>query len=153
MRRRDVWSSLAWLGVGIAFVVGSLRAGLFRKGIPGPGFLPFVIAMSLIVLSFMIFFPALSRKKEDAVKIENFSPEKESFKKVLLGLMALFAYGFALEYTGYLITTFVFMIFTSRIMERGKWTGPLIMAVLTAVLSYLLFVSLEVQLPRGVLGI
>jgi len=153
MSRRDIWSGLVWAGVGIIFVVGSLRAGLFRKGIPGPGFLPFVIAMSLIVLSFMIFFPALSRKKEDAVKIENFSPEKESFKKVLLGLMALFAYGFALEYTGYLITTFVFMIFTSRIMERGKWTGPLIMAVLTAVLSYLLFVSLEVQLPRGVLGI
>ena len=153
MSRRDIWSGLVWAGVGIIFVVGSLRAGLFRKGIPGPGFLPFVIAMSLIVLSFMIFFPALSRKKEDAVKIENFFPEKESFKKVLLGLMALFAYGFALEYTGYLITTFVFMIFTSRIMERGKWTGPLIMAVLTAVLSYLLFVSLEVQLPRGVLGI
>ena len=153
MSRRDIWSGLVWAGVGIIFGVGSLRAGLFIKGIPGPGFLPFIIALSLIVLSFMAFFPALSRKKEDAAEVENFFPEKESFKKVLLGLMALFAYGFALEYTGYLITTFVFMIFTSRIMERGKWTGPLIMAVLTAVLSYLLFVSLEVQLPRGVLGI
>ena len=153
MSRRDIWSSLVWLGVGIIFIVGSLRQGLFRRGIPGPGFLPFIIALSLIVLSFMVFFPALSRKKKDAVEVENFFPEKGSFNKILFGLIALFAYGFALEYTGYLITTFVFMIFTSRIMERGKWTGPLIMAVLTAVLSYLLFVSLEVQLPRGVLGI
>jgi putative tricarboxylic transport membrane protein len=153
MKIRDVWSSLAWLGVGIAFLVGSLRVGLFRKGIPGPGFLPFIIALSLIVLAFMVFFPALSRKKEEGIENENFFPEKDSFKKVIFGLLALFAYGFALEYTGYIITTFVFMIFTSRIMERGKWTGPLIMAVLTAVLSYLLFVSLEVQLPRGFLGI
>jgi putative tricarboxylic transport membrane protein len=153
MRRRDVWSSLAWLGVGIAFLVGSLRAGMFRKGIPGPGFLPFIIALSLIALSLMVFFPALSRKKEDATESGNFFPEKDSFKKILFGLIALFAYGFALEYTGYLITTFVFMIFTSMIMERGKWIGPLVMAVLTAVLSYLLFVSLEVQLPRGFLGI
>lgn len=153
MRRRDVWSSLVWLGVGIVFLVGSLRAGLFRKGIPGPGFLPFIISLSLIVLSLMVFFPALSRKKEDAIEGENFFPEKDSFKKVLFGLIALFAYGFALEYTGYIITTFVFMIFTSMIMERGKWIGPLVMAVLTAVLSYLLFVALEVQLPSGFLGI
>ena len=153
MKGRDIGSSLAWLGVGIAFLVGSLQAGLFRKGIPGPGFLPFIIALSLIVLSLMVFFPALSRKEEDPVEIQNFFPEKDSFRKVFLGLIALFAYGFALEYTGYIITTFVFMIFTSMIMERGKWVGPLVMAVLTAILSYFLFVSLEVQLPRGVLGI
>ena len=153
MRRRDIWSSLVWLGVGIIFLVGSLRQGLFRRGIPGPGFLPFIIALSLIVLSLMVFFPAFSRKTEGTGEVENFFPEKDSFKKILFGLIALFAYGFALEYTGYIITTFFFMIFASRIMEREKWAGPLFMAVLTAVLSYLLFVSLEVQLPRGVLGI
>ncbi|HYB21952.1 MAG TPA: tripartite tricarboxylate transporter TctB family protein [Thermodesulfobacteriota bacterium] len=153
MRRRDIWSSLVWLGVGIIFLVGSLRQGLFRRGIPGPGFLPFIIALSLIVLSLMVFFPAFSRKTEGTGEVENFFPERDSFRKILLGLIGLFAYGFALEYTGYIITTFFFMIFASRIMEREKWAGPLFMAVLTAVLSYLLFVSLEVQLPRGVLGI
>jgi len=153
MRRRDMWSSLAWLGVGIIFLVGSLWQGLFRRGIPGPGFLPAIIAVSVMVLSLLVFFPASSRKNEGAREVENFFPEKDSFKKIIFGLIALFAYGFALEYTGYVITTFLFMIFTSRIMEQGKWTGPLFMAALTAVLSYLLFVSLEVQLPRGILGI
>ena len=153
MRKRDMGSSLVWLGVGIIFLVGSLLEGLFRRGIPGPGFLPFIIAVSLIVLSLMVFFPAFSRKIEGTGKVENFFPEEDSFKKILFGLIALFAYGFALEYTGYIITTFFFMIFTSRIMERGKWTGPLFMAALTALLSYFLFVSLEVQLPRGLLGI
>jgi len=153
MITRDMWSSLVWLGVGTLFLVSSLREGLFRKGIPGPGFLPFIIAASLMALSLMVFFPAFSRRGEKGDKVENFFPEKDSFKKVLFGLVALFAYGFALEYTGYIVTTFLFMIFTSRLMEPGKWKGPLIMAILTAVLTYLLFVSLEVQLPRGYLGI
>jgi hypothetical protein len=101
----------------------------------------------------MIFLPAFSGKREAAAERESFFPEKDSFRKILLGLIGLFAYGLVLEYTGYIIATFFFMIFTARIMERGRWAGPLIMAVLTAVLSYLLFVSLEVQLPRGVLGL
>jgi putative tricarboxylic transport membrane protein len=154
MRNRDILSSLVWLGLGILFMIASLREGLFRKGIPGPGFLPFITALALIVLSLMVFLPAVNRKKEErGKKIENIFPEKDSFKKVSLGLMALFLYGIALEYIGYIITTILFMVFTFRLMEREKWKGPLLFAISTAVISYLLFVVLlEVQLPGGFLG-
>ncbi len=154
MRNRDILSSLVWLGLGFLFLIGSLREGLFRKGIPGPGFLPFITALILIALSLMVFLPAVSRKKEERdEKVEKIFPEKDSFKKVFLGLMALFLYGMALEYIGYIATTILFMVFTFRLMEREKWKGPLLFAVSTALLSYLLFVVLlEVQLPRGILG-
>jgi putative tricarboxylic transport membrane protein len=142
------------MGVGILFLIGSLREGLFRKGIPGPGFLPFFMAISLIILSLIVFLPSLSRKQEAGTEPGlKFFPEADSFKKILLGLVALFAYGFALEHTGYLVTTFVFMLFTSRLMERKKWTGPFLMALLTAALSYALFTALEVQLPKGIWGL
>ncbi|MBM4331752.1 MAG: tripartite tricarboxylate transporter TctB family protein [Deltaproteobacteria bacterium] len=154
MRNRDIVSSLVWLGVGIVFLIGGLHAGLFRRGIPGPGLLPFIVALSLMALSLMVFFPALTGKKEEASGVaENFFPERDSFKKIFFGLIALFLYGVALEYIGYIATTFIFLLFTSRLMERAKWQTPLILAISTAILSYLLFVVLlEVQLPRGVLG-
>ena len=154
MRNRDILSSLVWLGLGLLFMIASLREGLFRKGIPGPGFLPSITALALIVLPLMVFLPAVNRKKEErGKKIENIFPEKDSFKKVSLGLMALFLYGIALEYIGYIITTILFMVFTFRLMEREKWKGPLLFAISTAVISYLLFVVLlEVQLPGGFLG-
>lgn len=154
MRNRDILSSLVWLGLGILFLIASLREGLFRKGIPGPGFLPFITALILITLSLMVFLPAVNRKKEERdKKVEKIFPEKDSFKKVFLGLMALFLYGIALEYIGYIVTTILFMVFTFRLMEREKWKGPLLFAISTAVLSYLLFVVLlEVQLPGGILG-
>lgn len=155
MRNRDILSSLVWLGLGILFLVGSLRAGLFRKGIPGPGFLPFITALILMTLSLMVFFPAVARKKEERDKdLEKFFPEKDSLKKIFLGLLALFLYGIALEYAGYLATTFLFMVFTIRLSERKKWKGPVFLAFSAAFLSYLLFVVLlEVQLPRGILGV
>ena len=154
MKNRDILSSLVGLTVGLLFLAGSLREGLFRKGVPGPGFLPFFSALILMVLSLMILSPALFGKKEKGEKpVENFFPEKDSFPKLLMALAALSLYGFALEYIGYMGTTFLFLIITSRILEREKWKGPLFLAVSTALISYLLFVVLlEVQLPRGILG-
>jgi hypothetical protein len=155
MKNRELLSSLIWIGLGVAFLIGSWQQGLFRKGVPGPGFLPFFYALFLIVLSSMVFLPALGRKKEErAGPVEKFFPEDDSLKKILLGLAALFAYGIVLEYTGYLVTTFLFMAFSSRLMEPKKWGTVLTVAACTAVLSYLLFVVfLEVQLPGGILGI
>lgn len=155
MRNRDILSSLAWFAVGIVFLMGSLHAGLFRRGIPGPGFLPFIIALSLMAVSLVVLFHALTakiRKVNDGA--ENFFPEKDSFRKIFFGLAALFLYGIALKYIGYVTTTFIFLLFTFRLMEPCKWPTPLILAGSTAVLSYLLFVVLlGVQLPTGFFGI
>lgn len=154
MKNRDILSSLVGLGVGVLFMAASLGEGLFRKGIPGPGFLPFFTALILMALSLLVLFPALFGKREKRERpFEKFFPEKDSFPKLLLGLAALSLYGIALEYIGYMGTTFLFLIFTSRIMERKKWKGPLFLAFSTALATYLLFmVLLEVQLPRGILG-
>jgi len=154
MRNREILSSLVGLGLGTLFLIGSLREGLFRKGVPGPGFLPFITALALMGLSLMVFFPALGKKKGEKEAVEKFFPEKDSFRKILLGLGALFLYGVSLEYLGYISTTILFLVFTFRLMEREKWKGPLFFAVSTAFLTYLLFVVLlEVQLPKGILGI
>jgi putative tricarboxylic transport membrane protein len=155
MKNRDVFSSLFWMGFGAVFLIGALNQGLIRKGIPGPGFVPFIVAIILISLSLMVFIPALGRKRGESETTgkPGFFPEKDSLKKILLALVALFAYGAVLEYGGFILTTFVFMLFMSRLIERIKWIKVLAIAFLTAVLSYLLFYALEVQLPQGILGI
>ena len=155
MKNRDLFSSLFWMGFGILFLIGALNQGLIRKGIPGPGFVPFIVAIILISLSLLVFIPAVGKKREgdQTAGSTKFFPEEDSFKKIFLALVALFAYGAVLEYGGYILTTFVFMLVTSRLIERIKWIKLFILAALTAVLSYLLFYSLEVQLPQGILGI
>ena len=71
----------------------------------------------------------------------------------MIALAALFGYGMALGYLGYLLTTFLFMLSMGQLMESKGWLATTLLALLTAVLSYLLFVVLlEVQLPQGPLG-
>ena len=151
MRQRDIISSLVWMLLGALFTVGGLQQGLMRRGVPGPGFLPFLSGIALVLVSLFVLLPALARARETARRA--FFPERESFRKVAIALAALFGFGIAMEYLGYLITTFLFMLVLGQIIERRGWGGVFALASGTAVISYLLFVVLlEVQLPKGVLG-
>ena len=137
--------------MGGLFVAGALQQGLMRRGVPGPGFIPFLCGLALIFVSLFVLIPALTRKEKD--ESSDFFPERGSFRKLLFALVALFAFGFAMEYLGYLLTTFLFMLFIARLMEPKAWWTSTLLALLTAVLSYMLFVVLlEVQLPKGPLS-
>jgi len=157
MRNRDLIGSLFWIAFAVFFITGSVKAGLIRKGIPGPGFVPFLSAVVLISLALIIFIPALKRNQKEADgKAEKASlfPDRAGLKRVLVAPVVLFAYSFLLDYLGYLTTTVMFMLFSSRLVAPPKWRTNLIISVLTAVISYILFVvMLGIQLPAGLWGI
>src|SRR5512143_3601850 len=107
MKNRDLVSSIIWMALGGLFVAGALQQGLIRKDVPGPGFLPFLSGLALMFVSLFVLVPALGqRAKGGSIAI---FPERGSLRKFLLALVALFAFGFALDYGGYLLTTFLFM--------------------------------------------
>lgn len=155
MKKRDLISSLIWMGLGTLFIIGALDQGLMRRGAPGPGFVPFLTGIAIVGLALMVFLPALiGKRRENAEGVETFFPEKGSLKRILLALTALLVYGAVVNYAGYLITTFFFMLFSCRLMEPEKWRTVFIVSLATAGLSYLLFIKLlDVPLPIGVLGI
>ena len=155
MRNRDLVSGSFWIAVGALFIVGALQQGLFRKGIPGPGFLPFLTAGVFIFLSLLVVGGAL-KKRRGGIGVEKageFSPSREGWKKILLAFLGLIGYGIFLGYAGYLLTTFVFMVFTMQIIEPKGWRISLLIAFATVLSTFMLFtVLLQVQLPKGFLG-
>ena len=146
MNRRDLISGIFWMGFGAVFTIGGLQQGLVRQGIPGPGSLPFVVGLILMGLALIIFVQALSSPSPSKTK---FFPREDSPRKLLLALGGLFIYGFFLKPAGFVPTTFVFLVFVLRWIGREKWVSVLSFSLLTAVLSYLLFTALQVELPRG----
>jgi hypothetical protein len=72
----------------------------------------------------------------------------------LLALIALFVYAFALKYLGFLVTTFLFMVFLLKVIDPQRWGTVFITALVTSAAAQLLFKTwLKVQLPRGILGL
>lgn len=57
-----------------------------------------------------------------------------------------------LENLGYVVATTVYLLALAAWFNRGKWTANVAGTVLFSVLSYLLFVMLDVTLPKGVLS-
>ena len=146
MKTRDLISGIFWIGFGAVFTIGGLQQGLVRQGIPGPGSLPFVVGLILIGLASVIFVQALL--SSSSLKIR-FFPRDDSFARLMLALLAIFIYGFFLKPAGFVLTTFVFLFFVLRWVGREKWITVFSFSLLTAVLSYLLFSALQVELPRG----
>jgi putative tricarboxylic transport membrane protein len=146
MKTRDLISGIFWLGFGAVFTIGGLQQGLVRQGIPGPGSLPFLVGLILMGLSIVIFVQAVLSSTSAKAK---FFPREDSFARLVLALLALFIYGFFLKPAGFVLTTFVFLVFVLRWIGREGWISTLSFSLSTAVLSYLLFTALQVELPRG----
>lgn len=156
MKNRDLIGSLFWAAVGGAFSVGALKYRLFKGAVPGAGFLPFLAGVILVALALALFISAVRSRgnKAGMASNERFFAHPESWKKVLLALTALLAYWVVLEHLGFLITTYLLLLFLLRVIEPQKWLVAVATALVATTFSYALFnLWLKVQLPKGILGL
>ena len=150
MKNRDLLSGIFWMGFGAVFAIGGLEQGLVRQGIPGPGSLPFIVGLISIGLSLVVVVQALTKESAPS---KNFFPDKSSLRKLILALVSIVGYGLLLKSLGFAGTTFLFLLFVLALIGKERWVMALSFSLLTAILSYLLFTALQVDLPRGILGI
>jgi uncharacterized membrane protein len=155
MKKRDLISSLFWIGFGMIFCIGAIQNGIMTSpGVPGPGCLAFLVGCTLIALSLLVLFPALSKGNKDAsAGGEKFFPQDVSLRKLAIALISLLAYGLALEHLGFFPTTLLFLFFVLRFVEPQRWGTVIGFSFLTTFLTYALFTALKVELPKGFWGI
>jgi putative tricarboxylic transport membrane protein len=153
MKNRNLISGVFFLGIGVIISIYAITYGLGGSGSPGPGFLPFLTGIGLVLLSLFLLISTLKDGIIINKQTEKFFPEKDSFKKIILSISALILFGFILEYLGYLLTTLLFMMFMLKFIESRKRMTVFLCSSLTAISFYLLFEKLlKSQLPKGILG-
>lgn len=152
MRRYDQMSSLVWLAFAIYICIESSRLSFGSFHNPGPGFLPLLVGILLGLFSIVVFLQAFLSKETEGIVQSWYS--KEKWKKLIWVLVALFAYAVCLEILGFLISTFLLLVFLFLSgMEPKRWGVAIGGSAIASVSSYAVFeLWLRTQLPKGILG-
>ena len=152
MARHDPIFAFIWIGLGVFLCAESFSLGLGSFMEPGPGFMPFVMGSIMIGLAIALFLESyLQTRKIPSKKI---SPWSDVYwKKVLYVAVIMLAYAVLLSKLGYLLDTFILMVFLLKSGASIKWPTAIFMGALTSGVSYFLFgIWLHVPFPRGMLG-
>ena len=150
MKKYNLVLLIFWLGLGVFVLVHSYSLGL--KGItgPGPGLMPFLVSLLLLLVSFYLLVTSfLKRRYEDDVREERQSTV--NFGKVSLVVASLIAYAVFMESLGFLITTTLLLITLLKGMGSKKWSSVVMFSVLTSLITYFAFTYLRLRLPMGIL--
>ncbi|TJY39610.1 tripartite tricarboxylate transporter TctB family protein [Cohnella pontilimi] len=141
----DRYASIVFLLIGVLFVWQSQSIGTSSYGSNvGPDIFPMGLGVVMILLSIRLFYEVL-KTKTSASSEEDTKPD---YKRFLLILAASLIYAYFLEDIGYVIGTFLFLLFSFQVIERGKWLVSIIISAAFSYGVYYLFVQiLEGSLP------
>ena len=151
MKNLDRISSLFWLLFAIYILIESIHIGLGRLHKPQAGFMAFGGSLLLGTFSLVLFIQTFFRK-EEAKTTTSFSIPL--WKRLSAILISLILFIILFEKLGFLIDTFLLMIFLLSSLREMKWRWVLVSSFLITVLSYYVFVKgLGCQFPHGLFGL
>ena len=150
MRYRGLIGGLFWLGIGLLLSFWAVRYELGGVVQPGPGFFPFLLGLLLILLSLLSLF---GKVKRISVRDPTISPSLPGgWKKVVYAVVILTLAALFFEKVGYLITFFLLILLSMRGAGPQSWKRILLVALLTTLGVYLVFILLLGQpMPPGFL--
>jgi hypothetical protein len=152
LKKKDQLSGAFWLFVALVTIqqAWGLKIGSFRS--PGPGYIPLMAGLGMAVISAIIFLRAtLSSPGKDKF---SWGMAEGAGKKLGLVLAGLFLYAFLFSFLGFVISTFLLLLFLLKGVEPQRWVTALIWSGGITFFAYLLFVViLRSELPTGFFGI
>ncbi|MDP1991732.1 MAG: tripartite tricarboxylate transporter TctB family protein [Syntrophales bacterium] len=119
---------------------------------PGAGFLPSWLGVLLAVLATILVVSAWRSQTAEKEKSSVF-PGKQALIAITSVLIGLAVYIFLIDILGYLVDTFLFVMFLVKVVEREKWPLALMVAVGTTAGLFITFqILLKITLPSNMLG-
>src|SRR5262245_20762896 len=118
----------------------------------GPKAFPRLLGIALLIAAGMFGLEMWRDRKANAAQPAEASPFDLDILKVL-GCVAVWTgfYYVVFDRAGYIVATSIFLLPLMAWFNRGKWIANILSAVLFSVFTYWLFVTLDVNLPKGIL--
>ncbi len=154
MKTNNLVSVIFWLVIGVYVAISAYRLGLGSFRQPGPGFIFFLASSLLIILStaeVLTIFAGKSKREKDEGEKPIWLGLR--WRKVLLVLLGLSIYVYIFNFLGFLVSTFLLMIFLFKAVEPTRWWISILGSLITILITYGVFTLwLNVPFPQGVFG-
>jgi len=148
-KRGDLLSGVFCLACAVGLCWRAVQLGLGRVSDPGPGFTIFLASTALGLLSLLLVISSLGRREGGNEQ----PPDAIRWGKIALILLSLVVYGIVLRTAGFVLSTFLLVVFFLRILERKQWHVALLWGVGMAAGTYAVFeLWLQARLPVGLWG-
>ena len=138
--------------VGFYVAAGAIRLGVGSVSKPGAGFIFVWLAVILAGLAVIdLVNNIIENNKKSAVQ----KPLWKGFRwgKVIFVLAGVGVYAIVLDILGFILSTFLVLLFLFKVVEPFKWRDAIIGSVLTIAVVYAVFgIWLKVPFPSGILG-
>ncbi len=139
-------ASLFFVGVGLFIFIQSIRLPLGNFSRPLAGFFPLLLSTMLIIVGLLLL---MTDKKTEKMVWREVPQFYLSISWQIVILTA--AYILAFEWLGFLVASFLYLLFLFYICGRLRVWSALGLAALLTIGSWGLFVKLlDLQLPRGI---
>jgi len=151
MKNIDQYAGIFWFLLGGAITISSFYYGVGSLSEPGPGFITFLAGATLTLLSLLLFFISGWSTGHSSGLGQLW--EGKQTKKVLYILGLLVVYMLVVTSVGFLITTFILLLFLFRVQGKYSIKKVFFISALTTFITFIVFDKwLGVQLPRGFMG-
>ena len=150
MNKAETIAGVAFAALGVFMLVESFKTPYLVEGVPGPAFLPRLIAFGLLSTGIFLAVKAVLPRFALEAPIE--WPNARGLARVGLMLGALAVSFLVLDKLGFLITTTLFMLVVLFGLGVRSRLSLASVPLLAAVVLYMVFaVWLRVPLPKGIL--
>jgi putative tricarboxylic transport membrane protein len=146
MSKGPILAGVILLALGIFVCHQAAQLSLGKASRPGPGFVPFGLGFTLILLSLLYMIHFL-RTQAQRGEPQVYRGLPRTF--LAIGILCL-CIGL-LSWLGYLISTFLLFLMWLAIIERRKWYLSLGLSFLALVVVYYFNLLFLIQLPEGLI--
>ncbi|MBN2753043.1 MAG: tripartite tricarboxylate transporter TctB family protein [Rhodospirillaceae bacterium] len=139
--------------LGGAYLFGTFRITMHGAGDEiGPRAFPFIVATVVICCGLGLLLKDF-RNTDHKPFSWRFVAERSVWIRILLTMVLGITYGLILDWLGYLIATFFFMLFVSSLINIGRYVQNIAIAAVFSIVTFTSFaLILKLSLPRGILG-
>ena len=151
MRKVDIVAGAVLIALSALVLVESLGFDFFLEGVPGPGFFPTLVAITIALCGAILIASRVVKPAEEFGEYQRTS--RSQAKRSFGAWIALMIAALLVNVVGFIAAMFLLVAALLLVIERRRGWSTIATIVITPLLVYLLFSALlQVRLPTGLFG-